>query len=42
MGTPISEQELRQAFYERLFVCTLTKGGYARLHNYYFYVRHEA
>jgi len=38
MGTPISEPELAQAFYERLFRCTLTQRGYARLHNYYFYI----
>ena len=38
MGNPISEEELKRAFYERLFVCTLTKTGYARLQNYYFYV----
>ncbi len=38
MGSPVSEEELSQTFYERLFVGTLTKGGYARLHNYYFYV----
>jgi transposase len=38
MGEPISEEELKRAFYERLFVCTLTKAGYARLQNYYFYV----